>query len=114
VNAQTRRALLIFAVAIAGCGRSPRLDTTNEETYKASQKAITADMTDAQKREFAGDIAAAIGPEAMQSGLRNTFSKDKSSANPTAMYKSLNGMTADEIHAKAEENRRKRAEGKNR
>jgi hypothetical protein len=105
---------LILALAISGCGRSPRLDTTSEETYKASQKAITADMTDAQKREFAGDIAAAVGPEAVQAGLRNTFSKDKSQASPTAMYKSLNGMTAEEIHAKAEENRRKRAEAKNR
>jgi hypothetical protein len=75
---------------------------------------MTADMSDAQKRAFAGDISAAIGPEGMQAGIRKTFSKEKSPGSLTAMYKSLHGMTAEEIHAKAEENRRKRAEQKNR
>jgi hypothetical protein len=88
------------------------MDTTSDETLAASQKAMTANMTDAQKREFAGDITAALGPEAMQAGMKNTFSKGKAPGGMSAMYKSLNGMTAEEIHAKAEENRRKRAEKK--
>jgi len=94
---------------IAGCGGSPRLDTTSKESLEASMKTMEAGMTDAQKREFAGDRTTAVGPSAMQAAMKNNFNKDndKSASSPTDIYKSLNGMTVEEIHAKAEENRKK-------
>ena len=65
-------------------------------------------MTDNQKRQLARDFADALGAEAAEATMKNTFSKEKSSASPTEIYKSLQGMTAEQVHNKAEENRESR------
>jgi hypothetical protein len=102
--ARLRYAVLLSTLAIAGCG-SPTLDATTSESYAASTKAMTASMSDPQKRQFAQDVMAALGPEAAQENMKRTFSKEKSTASPTEMYKPLQGMTAEQIQAKAAENR---------
>ena len=100
--------VLLPILAMAGCGGAPRLDATSKESYEASRKAIESGMTDAQKREFARDTMAAIGPDAVKAAVQRNFSKDKSASSPTDMFKPLNGMTADEIHAKALEASKKK------
>jgi hypothetical protein len=69
---------------------------------------MEAGMTDNQKRQLAKDFAEALGAEAAQATIKNTFSKEKTTTSPTEIYKSLQGMTAEEIHLKAEENRNSR------
>ena len=99
--------LLFSVLAIAGCG-GPKLDVTNVDTFTASRKAMEASMTDNQKRQLANDLRDALGPEVAQATMDNTFSKEKKTTSPTDMYKSLQGLTAEDIHNKAEENRQSR------
>jgi hypothetical protein len=100
--------LLFLLLAITGCGGGARLDATNTDTFSASRKAMEAGMTDKQKRQLATDFADAVGPEAREATMKNTFGKEKSTTSPTEIYKSLQGLSAEEIHNKAEENREKR------
>jgi hypothetical protein len=100
--------LLFSLLAITGCGGGARLDSTSTDTFTASRKALEAGMTDNQKRQLATDFADALGPEAAAEAMKNTFSKEKTVAGPTDRYKPLQGMNAEEIHNKAEENRQKR------
>jgi hypothetical protein len=100
--------LLFSVLAITGCGGGARLDATSTDTFAASRKAMEAGMTDKQKRQLATDFADALGPEAAQATVRNTFSKEKTTTSPTEIYKTLQGLSAEEIHNKAEENREKR------
>src|SRR5262249_16254390 len=95
---------LFSILAIAGCG-GPTLDATSEDTFAASRKAIEASMTDNQKRQFAKDLSEALGPEAAQATMNNTFSKEKKTTSPTESNKSLQGMSAEALHDKAEQNR---------
>jgi hypothetical protein len=103
-------ALLVSFLTTAGCDFSARLDTTDDARYEASLKKMQADMSDTQKRQFAADRQSALGQEAVSAVMKQTFSKDKGAAplKQSEVYKSLNGMTVDQIHAKAEENRTKR------
>jgi len=107
VNARLRYAVLLSLFAITGCG-SPTLDATSTETFEASKKKMTAAMSENQKRQFHQDIMAALGPEAAEANTKRTFSKDAPVSSPTEMYKPLQGMTAEQIQAKAAENREKR------
>jgi hypothetical protein len=65
-------------------------------------------MTDNQKRQLATDLADALGTEAAMANMKNTFSKEKTTTNPSDVYKPLQGLSATEIHDRAEENRQKR------
>jgi Family of unknown function (DUF6694) len=103
-----RCGLLLSVLAIAGCGGGARLDATSMDTYTVTRKALETGMTDNQKRQLAKDFADALGPEAAQATLKNTFSKEKTTTSPIDIYKTLQGMTAEEIHLKAEENRNSR------
>ena len=105
MKSRLRCGLLVSVLAITGCGGGPRLDATSMETYAVTRKALETGMTDNQKRQLAKDFADALGPEAAQAAMKNTFSKEKATTNQIDIYKSLDGMTAEEIHLKAEENR---------
>jgi hypothetical protein len=100
--------LLFSILAITGCGGGARLDATSLDTFTASRKAMEAGMSDNQKRQLATDLADALGPEAALAAMKNTFSKEKVATSQTELYKPLQGMSAEEIHNKAEENRQKR------
>ena len=99
--------LLLSLLVLAGCGGGPTLDATDAKSYEVSTKAMTANMSDNQKRQFAKDVMDALGPGAAQVAMKNTFSKDKSATSATDMYKPLHGKTADQIQAMAVENREK-------
>jgi hypothetical protein len=106
VTTHHKCAALFLLVAIAGCG-SATIDATSMDTYQASTKAMTKDMSDAQKRQFFQDIQTALGPEAAQETAKRTLGKDKAAPNPIDAYKPLQGMTAEAIQAKAKEIREK-------
>jgi hypothetical protein len=84
------------ALALAGCGGPPpKLDTTTEASVEASLKAMTAEMTDAEKKRFESDceIAAIPGQYDTSKPVKGNGPKDK--------LQSLNGLTADEIRSRA-------------
>jgi hypothetical protein len=108
VNARLKCAALLSLFTIAGCGGAPKLDASSMAAYQASVKAMTADMTENQKRKFAADTMAALGPEAADENMKRTFSKEKSAVDPVDMYKPLDGMTVAQIEAKAAANKDRR------
>jgi hypothetical protein len=98
---------LLFA-CIEGCGGSPRLDASSDATLEASTKRITAGMTEEQKKAFVSDMGAAVLPGAMKSVFENAFKKGANKTPPQSgheVFKPLHGMTASEIHAKADRER---------
>lgn len=103
-----RCALLFSILAITGCGGGARLDATSVDTFTASRKSMEAGMTDNQKRQLATDLADALGAEARDATMKNTFSKEKTTTSPAELYKPLQGMNVEEIHNKAEQNRQSR------
>lgn len=104
--------VLVAMFAVSGCGGGgPRLDASSQQKLEDSMKAMRATMTDPQKREFAQDMAAALGQGAMMSGLGGG-DKGKTATSASNAYKPLDGLTAEEIHAKAEEARHKGAKAK--
>jgi hypothetical protein len=100
--------LLFSILAITGCGVGPRLDATSMDSFAASRKAMETDMTDNQKRQLAKDLGDALGQEAAMANAKNTFSKEKKETSLNDAYKPLQGLTATEIHDRAEANRAKR------
>ncbi len=109
MRASLKSLALLSMIAVFGCGGGARLDASSKEKLEDSMKAMRAGMTDVQKREFAQDLATAVGQGAMMSGFAAGGEKGKEAAasNPADAYKPLNGMTAEEIHDKAVERRQK-------
>ena len=87
--------LCVTVLTLAGCGGPPAtLDTSTDATAEASLKAMTAGMSDAEKKRFQEDCdIATIGDQFSSTPPKGNAPKDK--------LKSLNGLTADEISAKA-------------
>jgi hypothetical protein len=87
--------LCVALLALAGCiGPPATLDTSTDATAESTLKAMTADMTDAEKKRFQEDCdIATIGDQFSSTPPKGTAPKDK--------LKSLNGLTVDEIRAKA-------------
>jgi hypothetical protein len=92
-----RRAWLVCVAALflGGCGGSPpaTLDTTTDATTDASLKAMTAGLSDAEKKRFQEDCDLA----ALSARFSSKPPKDNS---PREKLQSLNGLTADEIRSR--------------
>ncbi len=102
---------LASALAISGCGGPARLDTSSEEGLKASKKAMTSGMTDKQKEAFAQDLWAAVMVDEIEKVFKGQKSSmfhvdEPSEASELDMFKPLHGMTAAQIHTRADEARR--------
>jgi hypothetical protein len=89
--------LLSLLLVSSGCGDNPRVDASNDQTLNASLKKMMADMSETEKKQFKTEyMAVAIAS-----------SKDKPApTSESQLLKALNGMSVDDIHAKAEEVRR--------
>lgn len=85
--------LLLF---ITGCG-APRFDGSSKEAAEASMKAMTEGMSDAEKQELGASIAAILFAE----NLPRAFSGQ--TLTESQMYSGLQGLTAAEINAKAQQ-----------
>jgi hypothetical protein len=98
MNAVWKCVVVLSVLAISGCDNSPKLDATSMQSLEASRKAMTDKMSPQEKREFATDTMTAIGTEAIGA----------TKAGSTDMYKSLHGMSVDQIRTKAAEAREKK------
>lgn len=85
----------VVALALGGCGGPPAtLDTTTKATTDASLKAMTAGLTDAEKKRFQEDCDLAT--------LSDQYSsKPPKDNSPKEKLQSLNGLTAGEIRERA-------------
>jgi hypothetical protein len=89
---------------------SQQLDASSKDSLNDSMQKMTANMTDVQKKQFAADSMTLTMSTMMKSAFQGAFSKGSPRApNETEMFKTLHGLTADEIHAKADEIRRNMA-----
>jgi hypothetical protein len=90
----TTRALTLFTLLVlAGCDSQPRIDASSDKALKASLKKIDEKLTDKKRQELARATMVLMTREA----------SDKAASTPAkeSIYKSLDGMSADEIIAKA-------------
>jgi hypothetical protein len=105
-----RIAVVPFLVLlVTGCESQPRLDTSSDAAFQASLDRMANGMTDEEKSQLVGDVfAVAVTQSIAQAsdGLRNQ--REKKDLPAARLVILLNGMTADEIHAKAEKVRRAR------
>ena len=101
--------LLMVALALAGCG-SPRFDGTSDESMKTTLKKMTAGMTPAQKEAMVKDIGIVTMLDVVEQASQSASGKDKAPVDKAAMFKTVQGRTAAEIHEKAEAIRRELAE----
>ena len=87
--------LCATVLTLAGCGGpSATLDTSTEATTESTLKAMTAGMTDAEKKRFQEDCdIATVGDQFSATTPKGNAPKDK--------LKSLSGLTVDEIRSKA-------------
>jgi hypothetical protein len=87
---------------LTGCGSAKRLDVTDDQTLKTSMAAMKASMNEADSKQFDADVqtvsTTAPPKEAATPGL--TSQKQRK---PIDKFKPLDGMSAAEIHSKAEE-----------
>lgn len=93
----SRRAwiLCVAGLFLAGCGGpDAKLDTTSDATTEASLKAMTASLSDAEKKKFqeACDLAT-VSDQFSSKPPKNNSPKEK--------LRSLNGLTVDEIRSRA-------------
>jgi hypothetical protein len=106
-------ALAFLSYLATGCGLSHRFDATSEETVKASIEAMCAGKSEDQRKQLADDLATftPTRPDASLTGAKKSRAKPAAASStdpPNGLYKPLHGLTADEIHDKAETTRRVR------
>ena len=107
-----RRALLLIAVAfLAGCSK-PRIDASSEEAFAKSVEKVSASLPEAQRAKFGEAVAVLTVGDAIRNmgaafsgAMAAALSGQKPSPPPSAleMMKPLNGKTADEIIALADQ-----------
>jgi hypothetical protein len=87
--------LCVAALILAGCGGPPAtIDTSTDATVEASLKAMTEEMSDAEKKRFKEDCdIATLGDQFSSAPPKGDAPKDKP--------KSLDGLTAAEIRSNA-------------
>lgn len=87
---------------VAGCGSSPRLDATTQETFKASTEKVEAGMSEQEKREFQRDLATVTMVDRLKDmGKTGAKATTSQSSDPMAIYKPVDGLTAWDVHEKA-------------
>lgn len=94
----------LLAVTLTGCG-GPTLDASSDQTLKDSMERMTADMSDKEKVQFGMAVAKLTVKDTLQNALQNIGDSGlkglTSPTEPSEVFKSMDGMTADEIIAKA-------------
>jgi hypothetical protein len=98
--------LATFALAIAmmapGCGQ-PRFDASTAETAKASMERLSAGMNLEQKTALGKDMATVLMVDGLKTAFDSAFGTSGSAPpDKVAAFRSLHGLTAAEIHDKAE------------
>jgi len=91
-----RLLILLLLVVLVGCG-APRFDGSSQKAAEASIEAMSAGMSEEESQQLAASVVTILFTE----NLARAFSGQK----PTdaEIYASLDGLTAAEIIAKAEQ-----------
>jgi hypothetical protein len=94
-----RTLALLTLLTLAGCNAEPRIDASSEATLKASMKKMDEKLTEKKKQELAHATMILTIPQ------MTNVAPDSSAPQATkeSVYKTLHGMTADEIIAKAKQ-----------
>jgi hypothetical protein len=93
-----RHIALIACLGLAGCS-PPVIDASSPDALKASMSRVTSGMGEARRRVFAADCTTLTLGAALKGGLLAKGAKPSG----TGMFKPLHGLTADRVHARAEE-----------
>jgi hypothetical protein len=106
-------AAVLLSLATVGCDGSPRFDISNEESAKASIEKLSAGMSPTQRQTFAKDMATVLSQDGVKKAVQETEkNRTAAPADKTAIYKPLHGLTAAELHDKAEAIRQAQAKPK--
>ena len=110
---------LILSLAIAGCGGpagptdpAARFDASTDETAKASISRVQAGMTEFQRGQMAQDMATVSISAMMGESLEALKKGQRVEMGPAESLKPADGLTAAELHEKAEAIRLQVAEKK--
>jgi hypothetical protein len=107
VTAVVPLVVAVLIAALATVAETPRLDATSEGRLEASLQKMTTGMSDARKKEFFEDCMDLTLPDTMKSAFQRAFLRNGApAASGPRLFKPLHGMSAAEIHRKAEEVRR--------
>lgn len=94
--------IAIVIAVVASVVDKPRLDASSEASLEASLQKMTAGMSAAQKKEFLADCMELTLPDTMKSAFQRAFlSNGPPATTGPRMYRPLQGMSAAEIHRKA-------------
>ena len=94
-------------ILLVGCGGTPRIDASSDAALASSIKSINSSLSEDGKKEFAGDCTTILMTTALKSAFGGAFGKEKGQApEKTDLFKSLDGMTAAEVHARASDIRK--------
>lgn len=104
---------LLLAVLLAGCS-DPRLDASNEQAFEASLEQVIAKLDESQRRVFTEALMMVMLAGITQDDLAAVERGDTSEL--TSPFRTLDGLTADEVIARAEQLRagRKTDQGRQR
>ncbi len=95
--------IAIVFIVLASVGETPRLDASSEASLETSLQRMTEGMSDAQRKEFLADCMDLTLPDTLRSAFQHAFlSNGPPASNGSRMFKPLQGMTAADIHRKAE------------
>ena len=97
--------LLLSLILCTGCGGPARLDSSNQVKLKASFDRLTAKMSPSQKRQFIADCMETVSSERSRTALKNTVATEMDVVKNSHLFSTINGLTAAEIHLRAERRR---------
>ncbi len=93
-------ALAVALVVIVGCG-APRFDASSDAAVDASLKRLGDSLDAPAKEQLSKDMMALTLPGMMKSAFSN-IGKMTGPPSKAELFKPLNGLTVEEIHAAAE------------
>jgi hypothetical protein len=96
----------LLVLIVAGCSGQPRLDTSSDAAFKSSLDRMSKGMTAEESKQLVEDVMTVAFAEAINVPRPRNDGEKQPAARVVA---SLNGLTAAEIHARAEELRRAKA-----
>jgi hypothetical protein len=90
-------------LTVIGCDNSPRLETSTDEAMTASIERMKAPLPEARRQELTRAIAVLVAPRMAEASKPAAFGAEPSPTSQAELLRPFDGMTADQIIAKAKE-----------